>query len=96
MVASATFAACNASSARLVPGPTGRLRRRGIRPRIDGRMVSPRNGLVATVDDRAHPAWRSGWRRLRIRYERSSERFDALVLLTCLVICLNALQQPPW
>jgi transposase len=41
-------------------------------------------------------AWLSGWRRLRIRYERDSERFYALVLLACAVICFNALQQPPW
>jgi hypothetical protein len=40
-------------------------------------------------------AWRGGWRRLRIRYERDSERFFALVLLACSVICFNALQQPP-
>jgi hypothetical protein len=39
-------------------------------------------------------AWR--WRRLRIRYERSSERFYALVLLACAVICFNTLQRPPW
>ena len=37
-----------------------------------------------------------GTYRLRIRYERSSERFYALVLLACSVICFNALQQPPW
>jgi hypothetical protein len=41
-------------------------------------------------------AWLGGWRRLRIRYERSSERFDALAMLACAVICCNALQQPPW
>jgi transposase len=41
-------------------------------------------------------AWLSGWRRLRIRYERDSERFYALVLLACSVICFNALQRPPW
>jgi transposase len=37
-----------------------------------------------------------GWRRLRVRYERSSERFYALAMLACAVICFNALQQPPW
>ena len=41
-------------------------------------------------------AWLGGWRRLRIRYERSSERFSALVLLACSVICCNTLHQPPW
>jgi hypothetical protein len=40
-------------------------------------------------------AWLGGWRRLRIRYERDSERFYALVLLACSVICFNALQRPP-
>ena len=41
-------------------------------------------------------AWLGGWRRLRIRYERSSERFYALVLLACAVICFNTLRQPSW
>jgi hypothetical protein len=34
-----------------------------------------------------------GFRRLRIRYERSAERFNALVMLACLVICFNTLRQ---
>ena len=37
-------------------------------------------------------AWLGGWRRRRIRYER----FDALAMLACSVICFSALQQPPW
>jgi transposase len=41
-------------------------------------------------------AWLGGWRRLRIRYERSAERFYALVMLACSVICFNTLRQPPW
>jgi len=40
-------------------------------------------------------AWLGGFRRLRIRYERSSERFSALAMLACSVICCNALLQPP-
>jgi hypothetical protein len=40
-------------------------------------------------------AWLGGWRRLRIRDEGDSERFYALVLLACSVICCNALHQPP-
>jgi transposase len=40
-------------------------------------------------------AWLGGWRRLRIRYERSSERFYALAMLACAVLCFSALQQPP-
>ena len=35
-------------------------------------------------------------RRMRVRYDRSSECFDALVLLACTVICFDALQPPPW
>jgi transposase len=41
-------------------------------------------------------AWLGGFRRLRIRYERDSGRFYALVLLAGAVICCNALQQPSW
>jgi len=41
-------------------------------------------------------AWHGGWRRLRIRYERCSERCYALAMLACAVICFNALQQRPW
>jgi len=40
-------------------------------------------------------AWLGGWRRLRNRYERDSERFYSLVLLACSVIYCNALHQPP-
>jgi hypothetical protein len=39
-------------------------------------------------------AWLGGFRRLRIRYERSSERLPVLVLLACSIICFAALQQP--
>jgi len=39
-------------------------------------------------------AWLGGFRRLRIRYERSSERFYALTMLACSVICFKALLQP--
>ena len=41
-------------------------------------------------------AWLAGCRRLRIRYDRSDERFYALAMLACSVICFNALRQPPW
>jgi transposase len=73
------------------------LRRRGIRPRIARRMIesSARLGRYRWTIERTG-AWLGGWRRLRIRYERSSERFYALVLLACSVICFNTLQQPPW
>jgi IS5 family transposase len=73
------------------------LRRRGIRPRIARRMVeaSARLGRHRWTIERTG-AWLGGFRRLRIRYERSSERFYALAMLACSVICFNALQQPPW
>ena len=73
------------------------LRRRGIRSRIARRMMesSERLGCHRWTIERTG-AWLGGFRRLRIRYERDSERFYALVLLACSVICFNALQQPPW
>jgi IS5 family transposase len=73
------------------------LRRRGIRPRIARRLVdsSARLGRHRWTIERTG-AWLGGWRRLRIRYERSAERFYALAMLACSVICFNALQQPPW
>jgi transposase len=73
------------------------LRRRGIRPRIARRMVesSSQLGRYRWTIERTG-AWLGGWRRLRIRYERSSERFYALVLLACSVICFHTLQRPPW
>jgi IS5 family transposase len=73
------------------------LRRRGIRPRIARRMVesSARLGRHRWRIERTG-AWLGGWRRLRIRYERSSERFYALVVLACAVICFNTLQQTSW
>ena len=73
------------------------LRRRGIRPRIARRMIesSTRLGRHRWTIERTG-AWLGGWRRLRIRYERDSERFYALAMLACSVICFNSLQQPPW
>ena len=73
------------------------LRRRGIRPRIARRMIesSARLGRHRWTIERTG-AWLGGFRRLRIRYERSSERFHALAMLACSVICFNSLKQPPW
>jgi hypothetical protein len=81
-----------------IPGAwaTRYLRRRGIRPRIARRMVdsSARLGRHRWTIERTG-AWLGGFRRLRIRYERSAERFYALAMLACSLICFNALQQPP-
>ena len=73
------------------------LRRRGIQPRIARRMIEPstRLGRHRWTIERTG-AWLGGWRRLRVRYERSSERFYALAMLACAVIGCNTLQQPPW
>jgi transposase len=71
------------------------LRRRGIKPRIARRGIesSVRLGRHRWTIERTG-AWLGDFRRLRIRYERSSERFYALVLLACSIICFTALQQP--
>jgi hypothetical protein len=72
------------------------LRRRGIRPWLARRGIesSARLGRHRWTIERTG-AWLGGWR-LRVRYERSSERFYALAMLACAVICFNVLQQPPW
>jgi IS5 family transposase len=73
------------------------LRRRGIRPRIARRMIESSTSLGRhrwRIERTG--AWLGGFRRLRIRYERCSERFYALAMLACSTICFNALQQPPW
>jgi Transposase DDE domain len=41
-------------------------------------------------------AWLLGWRRLRVRYERSDERFFTFAMLACSAILFTTLQQPPW
>jgi transposase len=73
------------------------LRRRGIRPRLARRGIesSARLGRLRWTIERTG-AWLGGWRRLGVRYERSSERSYALAMLACAVICFNVLQQPPW
>ena len=73
------------------------LRRRGIKPGIARRRIesSARLGRHRWTIERTG-AWLGGFRRLRIRHERSSERCYALAMLACTVICFNALQQPPW
>jgi transposase len=73
------------------------LRRRGIRPRIARHRIesSERLGRYHWTIERTG-AWLGGFRRLRIRYERSSERFYALAMLAGSIICFNVRQQPPW
>ena len=73
------------------------LRRRGIRSRIARRGIesSARLGRYRWTIERTG-AWLGGWRRLRIRYERGSERFYALAMLACSVICFQALGPPRW
>jgi IS5 family transposase len=71
------------------------LRRRGIRPRIARRMIessAPLGRHRWTIERTG--AWLGGIRRLRIRYERFSERFYALAMVACSVICFKALLQP--
>jgi transposase len=65
---------------------------RAVKGGPDRRMIEPsdRLGRYRWTIERTG-AWLGGWRRLRIRYERSAERFYALVRLACSVICFNAL-----
>jgi transposase len=41
-------------------------------------------------------AWLFGYRRLRLRYERSDARFYVFVLLACSLLSFQVLWQPPW
>jgi transposase len=68
------------------------LTRRGIRVRIARRGVdsSKRLGRHRWKAERTI-AWLAGCRRLRIRYDRSSERFFAFAMLACDRLCYNRL-----
>jgi transposase len=70
----------------------GYLSRRGIRVRIARRGVesSERLGRHRWKAERTI-AWLVGCRRLRIRYDRDSERFFAFALLACDRLCYNRL-----
>jgi transposase len=64
------------------------LRRRHIIPRIARRGIesSERLGRYRWVVERTL-AWLNGFRRLRIRYERSADNYLAFVHLACALIC---------
>jgi transposase len=68
------------------------LTRRGIKARIARRGVdsSKRLGRHRWKAERTI-AWLAGCRRLRIRYDRSSERFFAFAMLACDRLCYNRL-----
>jgi transposase len=68
------------------------LTRRGIRVRIARRGVdsSKRLGRHRWKAERTI-AWLAGCRRLRTRYDRSSERFFAFAMLACDRLCYNRL-----
>jgi transposase len=70
----------------------GYLTRRGIRVRIARRGVesSERLGRHRWKAERTI-AWLAGCRRLRIRYDRDSERFVAFAMLACDRLCSNRL-----
>ena len=69
------------------------LRRRGIRARIARRGIesSTRLGRHRWRVERAL-SWLSCYRRLQVRWDRSSERFFAFVLLGCALVCCNRLE----
>jgi IS5 family transposase len=68
------------------------LRRRGIIPRIARRGVesSARLGRHRWRVERSL-SWLSCWRRLQVRWDQDSDRWFALVLLSCAVVCFNRL-----
>jgi transposase len=68
------------------------LTRRGIKVRIARRGIesSTRLGRHRWKAERSI-AWLAGCRRLRIRYDRDSERFFAFVLVACDRLCYNRL-----
>jgi len=70
----------------------GYLRRRGITARIARRGIesSQRLGRHRWKVERAL-SWLSCYRRLAVRWDRSSERFFAFVLLACALVCFNRL-----
>jgi transposase len=68
------------------------LARRGIKARIARRGVesSTRLGRHRWKAERTI-AWLAGCRRLRVRYDRDSERFFAFAMLACARLCANRL-----
>jgi len=70
----------------------GYLTRRGIKVRIArcGVESSTRLGCHRWKAERSI-AWLAGCRRLRIRYDRDSERFFAFAMLACARLCYNRL-----
>jgi transposase len=68
------------------------LRRRGITVRIARRGIEPstRLGRHRWKIERSL-SWLSCWRRQQVRWDRDSERWFALVLLACAVVCFNRL-----
>jgi hypothetical protein len=68
------------------------LRHLGIAARIARRGVesSTRLGRHRWRVERAL-SWLSCWRRLGVRWDRSSERYFAFVLLACALVCFNRL-----
>jgi transposase len=68
------------------------LTRRGIKVRIARRGVesSTRLGRHRWKAERSI-AWLAGCRRLRVRYDRDSERFFAFAMLACDRLCYNRL-----
>jgi transposase len=73
------------------------LHRRRIKARIARRGIesSERLGRHRWKIERSI-AWLLGCRRLRVRYDRSDERFYAFALLASALVCHRTLTTPPW
>ena len=70
------------------------LRRRGITPRIARKGVESKEklGRHRWVVERTH-SWLNRLRRLKIRYERRADIYEAFLKIGCALICWNFLQQ---
>jgi transposase len=83
---------CHADKAYDHPHCRSYLARRGIKVRIARRGIesSARLGRHRWKAERTI-AWLAGCRRLRVRYDRDSERFFAFAMLACARLCSNRL-----
>lgn len=70
------------------------LRRRGITPRIARKGVESKErlGRHRWVVERTH-SWLNRFRRLKVRYERRADIYEAFLKIGCALICLNFIEK---
>jgi transposase len=71
------------------------LRRRGITPRIARKGVESKErlGRHRWVVERTQ-SWLNRFRRLKVRYERRADIYEAFLKIGCALICLNFIERP--